>query len=39
MGKWILQYIIDISALLSQITTYREKKHRVALTGSVLPVI
>ena len=25
MGKWILQYITDVSALLSQITAYREK--------------
>ena len=25
MGKWILQYITDMSALLSQITAYREK--------------
>ena len=25
MGKWILQYITDFSALLSQMTAYREK--------------
>ena len=25
MGEWILQYITDHSALLSQITAYREK--------------
>ena len=25
MGKWILQYITDMSALLSQIIAYREK--------------
>lgn len=33
-GKWLLQYIKDVTALLSQITDYREKKHRVALTSS-----
>ena len=33
MGKWILQYITDVSAFLSQITAYRVK-NRVALTSS-----
>ena len=33
MKKWILQYITDVSALLSQITDYREK-NRVTLTSS-----
>ena len=34
-GKWILQYITDVSALLSKITAYREKKkHRIVLTSS-----
>ena len=26
IGKWVLQYITDLSALLSQITSYRAKK-------------
>ena len=26
IGKWVLQYITELSALLSQITSYREKK-------------
>ena len=26
-GKWILQYITNVSALLSKITAYREKKN------------
>ena len=34
MGNWILQYITDVSAFLSKIIAYREKKHRVALTSS-----
>ena len=33
-GKRILQCITDVSAFLSQITTYSEKKHRVALRSS-----
>ena len=33
MDKWILQYITDISVVLSQIASYR-KKNRVALTNS-----
>ena len=31
--------ITGVSALLSQITAYREKKHRVALTSSTLPLL
>ena len=27
IGKWIFQYIKDLSALLSEVTVYREKKH------------
>ena len=34
IGKWVLQYITDLSALLSQITSYREKKHRIAFASS-----
>ena len=34
MSKWILQYITDVSAFLSQINAYCEKKHRVPLTSS-----
>ena len=34
-GKWILQYITNVSALLPKITAYREKKkHRIVLTSS-----
>ena len=34
-GKWILQHITDVSAPLSKITAYREKKtHRIVLTSS-----
>ena len=35
MGKWILQYITDISGFLSQITAFcdKKKKNRVALTS------
>ena len=34
-GKWILQYITDVSAPLSKFTAYREKKpHRIVLTSS-----
>ena len=32
-GKWLLQYITDVSSVLSQITAYRVK-NRVALTSS-----
>ena len=31
MGKLILQYITEVSALLSQITAYREKKTELRL--------
>ena len=31
MGKWILQYITDVSAVLSQITAYREKNIELHL--------
>ena len=34
VGKWVLQYITDLSDLLSQITSHREKKHRIALASS-----
>ena len=41
MGKWILQYITDVSALLSQITAYREKNIELHLQAQrdLLPLL
>ena len=41
MGKWVLQYIIDVSALLSQITAHREKNIELHLQAprDLLPLL
>ena len=41
MGKWILQYITDVCALLSQITAYREKNIELHLQAQrdLLPLL
>ena len=41
MVKWILQYITDVSALLSQITAYREKNIELHLQAQryLLPLL
>ena len=41
MGKWILQYITDVSAFLSQITVYHEKNIELCLQaqGRLLPLL
>ena len=42
IGKWVLQYITDLSALLCQITSYREKKNielHLQATHDQLPLL
>ena len=41
MGKWILQYITKVNALLSQITAYREKNIELHLQAQrgLLPLM